>query len=126
MRFLIGSGAAYVILSVIGEGEPEIAKALAFALATTVILGDGGGVLSYLNSSKNETDTTKKAVSDDVAPVASSAEDYPAVTGPFTPPTSPTLLEQFQEDSDYGYSGSLDKIQPQQFRPDRVGFIPGY
>lgn len=122
VRFLIGSGAAYVILSAIGEGEPEVAKALAFAVATTVVLGDGGGVLSYLNG-HGETDT-KKAQPDDNAPLTSSADLYAASTGPFTPELD-TDLDEFQEDGAYLWPSSVSKIQPQQFQLDLVGAFPG-
>jgi hypothetical protein len=58
-RFLIGSGAAFLILSALAEAEPEVAKALAFAIATTVVIGQGDGVLSYLNQ-RGEIDTQKQ------------------------------------------------------------------
>jgi hypothetical protein len=57
-RFLIGSGVAYLGLSALSEVEPEVAKGLAIAIATTVLLGDGGGVLSYI-ATHGETDTQK-------------------------------------------------------------------
>lgn len=49
MRFLIGSGVAYLALSALAEGEPEVAKALAIAIASTVVLGQGDGLFSYVN-----------------------------------------------------------------------------
>lgn len=57
-KFLIGSGVAFLILSAIADVEPELAQALAIAVCTTVILGEGGGVLSYINN--GEMDTKKK------------------------------------------------------------------
>lgn len=56
-RFLIGSGVAYLILSALAEGEPELAKGLAIGVMTTILLGEGGGVLSYINH--GEIDTQK-------------------------------------------------------------------
>lgn len=58
-KFLIGSGVAFLILSALSEAEPELANAFAIAIATTVVLGDGGGVLSYINN--GEMDTKKGA-----------------------------------------------------------------
>lgn len=70
-RFLIGSGAAFLVISAIGEVEPQVAQALAIAVMTTVLLGEGGGVLSYI-SGRGEIDTKKpvhpKRVPDDVEP----------------------------------------------------------
>lgn len=57
-RFLIGSGVAFLIISALADVEPELASAFAIAVATTVVLGDGGGVLSYINT--GEIDTQKK------------------------------------------------------------------
>lgn len=48
-RFIIGSGVAYLALSALAEGEPEVAKALAIAIASTVVLGEGDGVFAYVN-----------------------------------------------------------------------------
>ncbi len=56
MRFIIGSGVAYLALSALSEGEPEVAKALAIAVATTVVLGEGDGVFAYINK-YGEADT---------------------------------------------------------------------
>lgn len=71
-RFLIGSGAAFLVISAIAEVEPEIGQALAIAVMTTVLLGEGGGVLTYI-SGKGEIDTQKpgyhpKREPDDVEP----------------------------------------------------------
>lgn len=49
MRFLIGSGVAFIALSALAEGEPEVAKALSIAIASTVVLGEGDGVFAYVN-----------------------------------------------------------------------------
>lgn len=58
-RFLIGSGVAFLILSAMADlGIEEVANAFAIAIATFVVLGDGGGVLSYINS--GEMDTRKQ------------------------------------------------------------------
>lgn len=57
MRFFIGSGIAYVGLAGIAEISPEVAKGLAIAVVATALLGEGGGVLSYLTA-KGELDTT--------------------------------------------------------------------
>lgn len=56
-RFLIGSGVAFLIISAMADAEPELAQAFAIAICTTVVLGDGGGVLSYINN--GEMDTAK-------------------------------------------------------------------
>lgn len=64
-RFLIGSGVAFLILSAMadmGEGMAEVAKGLAAGVASTVVLGDGGGLLSYINT--GEVDTQKKQPKD--------------------------------------------------------------
>lgn len=58
-RFLIGSGAAFLAISALAEAEPEVAQALALAVMTTVLLGEGGGVLTYING-RDEINTTKK------------------------------------------------------------------
>lgn len=57
-RFLIGSGVAFLLLSALAEAEPEVAKALSIAVLTTVLLGEGDGVLSYLNG-RGEINTAK-------------------------------------------------------------------
>jgi hypothetical protein len=58
-RFLIGAGVAFTLLSFLAEAEPEVAQALAVAVLVTVLLGEGDGVLSYLNQ-RGELDTSKK------------------------------------------------------------------
>lgn len=61
-RFLIGSGAAFLLISGLAEFEPEIGQALALAVMTTVLLGEGGGALSYING-KGEIDTQRRGTS---------------------------------------------------------------
>jgi hypothetical protein len=122
-RFLIGSGAVYVVLSAIAEGEPEVAKALAAAVATTVVIGDGGGVLSYLNG-HGETDTTRpKSEQEDNSPLVSSADIYTTEAGPFTPEASG--LEEFEEHGGWAQDSSITAIRPQVFVPDVIGLFPG-
>lgn len=122
-RFLIGSGAVYVALSAIGEGEPEVAKALAVAVSTTIVLGDGGGVLSYL-SQNGEIDTTRPKSDAEVnTPLGTSAELYGSEEGPFTPELGE--LEEFQEHGGWADSGSITRIHQQPFVPDVIGLIPG-
>lgn len=61
-RFLIGSGVAFLILSAMadmGEGAAEVAKGLAAGVMSTVVLGEGGGLLSYIDH--GEVDTQKKS-----------------------------------------------------------------
>lgn len=59
-KFLLGSGVVYLVLSVLADaGQEEVAKALAVAVMTTVILGEGNGALSWLNK-KGEIDTHRK------------------------------------------------------------------
>lgn len=59
-QFLIGSGTAFLVISALAEAEPEVAQAIALAVMTTVLLGEGGGVLSYINK-RGEVDTKKSA-----------------------------------------------------------------
>lgn len=60
-RFLLGSGVLFLILSVMADsGLDELAKALSIAVMTTVILGEGNGVLSWINQ-KGEVDTQRSA-----------------------------------------------------------------
>ena len=66
-RFLIGSGVAFLALSALAEAEPEVAKALAIAVLTTVLIGQGDGVLSYLNQ-HGELDTQRTPGFTPVAP----------------------------------------------------------
>lgn len=122
MRFLIGSGAAFVILSAIGEGEPEVAKALAVAMAATVVIGDGGGVLSYMNG-HGELDTKKPnpQTADDNSPLFSSADLYEGQEGPFTPDPS----SNSDYDGKYGYDSSVVAVRTTTYRPDTITLIPG-
>lgn len=64
-RFLIGSGLAFLILSAMGNTEAlgEIAKGLAVGVMTTILLGEGGGVLTYFVG-EHESDTRKKGRQD--------------------------------------------------------------
>jgi hypothetical protein len=59
-RFLIGSGIAFMVFSAMGSTPAlaEVAKGLAVGIMTTIVLGDGGGVLTYF-AGKEETDTQK-------------------------------------------------------------------
>ena len=120
LRFLIGSGAAFVILSAIGEGEPEVAKALALAVATTVVIGEGGGVLSYINEGEINTDkkTTKDANknpnSADEAYAHSSAELYDAEP-----------VETADIESPGVWPSSIAAIHRQPFVLDLITPIPG-
>lgn len=123
-RFLIGSGAAFVILSAIGEGEPEVAKALAIAVATTTVLGDGGGVLSYINNGEIDTKKSNPLSAEDGTALVSSADIYGGETGPFTPET-PDDLEEFQEHGAELYPSSVVVIRPKPFLNDTIGLIPG-
>jgi hypothetical protein len=55
-RFLIGCGVAFFAISAIGEAEPEVANALAFAVMVTVLLSDqSSGVLEYFNNGEMDT-----------------------------------------------------------------------
>lgn len=59
-RFLIGSGIAFLVLSAMGNTESlgEVAKGLAVGVMTTILLGEGGGVLTYFIGER-ESDTRK-------------------------------------------------------------------
>lgn len=70
-RFLIGSGVAFLLLSALAEGEPEVAKALSIAVLTTVLIGQGDGVLSYINH-RGEIDTAQR-----FTPTAAQLADKP-------------------------------------------------
>lgn len=58
-KFLIGSGVAFLLLSALAEVDADLGNALAVAVCATVVIGDGGGVLSYINN--GEMDTQKKS-----------------------------------------------------------------
>lgn len=62
-RFIVGSGLSYLLLSAMAQGEAsgEIAKGLALGVMTTILLGDGGGLFSYI-AGDAETDTAKKRI----------------------------------------------------------------
>lgn len=84
-KFLIGSGVAFLALSAIAEVDSDLGNALAIAVCATVVLGDGGGVLSYINN--GEMDTAKRTKSktpdkagdhDTASPYAHGAQDRPA------------------------------------------------
>jgi hypothetical protein len=68
-RFIVGSGLSYLILSAMAQGEAsgEIAKGLALGVMTTILLGDGGGLFSYI-AGDAETDTAKKRILADSPP----------------------------------------------------------
>jgi len=93
-RFLIGSSVAFLILSAMSETDTgsELAKGLAMGIATTVVLGEGGGLLSYLDG-RGETDTqrdTKRRASSSAATSGlqpSAPADDPAILTPTSGPT---------------------------------------
>jgi hypothetical protein len=87
-KFLIGSGVAFLCLSAIAEVDTELGNALAVAVCATVVIGEGGGVLSYINN--GEMDTQKRpaktpTVSGDhdvASPYAHGDSPHPAVPNP--------------------------------------------
>lgn len=92
-RFLIGSGVGFLLLSAMangGEAMAEIAKGLALGIMTTVLLGEGGGVLSYLGG---EVDTQKSKGAmppkgSDEEQALSEGHQMSAVVTWFNPPAS--------------------------------------
>lgn len=55
-RFFFGNGVLFLMLSGLAEFEEEIAKALALAIVTFTVLGEGGGVLDhFLGSGTSKT-----------------------------------------------------------------------
>jgi len=68
-KFLVGSAFAFMILSAMGQGETtgEVAKGLALGVMTTVLLGEGGGLFSYV-AGDAEVDTAKRRVLADTPP----------------------------------------------------------
>lgn len=126
LKFLMGSGAVYVILSGIGEAEPELAKALAAAVAVTVVLGEGNGVLGYI-SPKGEISTQPKSDEDESGPLGSSADLYPSESGPFVPDYPAGLEDEFQEHGDFGpaSSNSWPSAPYRKFVPDTISPFPG-
>lgn len=64
LRFYFGNGVLFLMLSLLAEMEEEIAKTLALAVATFVVIGEGGGVLDHFmgkGTSKSTLDTTPSA-----------------------------------------------------------------
>lgn len=68
-KFIVGSGLSYLLLSAMAQGEAsgEIAKGLALGVMTTILLGDGGGLFSYI-AGDAEVNTTKKQILADSPP----------------------------------------------------------
>ena len=92
-KFLIGTGVAFTLLSALAEAEPEVAQALAVAVLVTVLLGEGDGVLSYLND-RGEIDTKKGG----------------GKAARFTPPSLPDSPVQLNRSAPQGVSGRT--VQP--------------
>lgn len=66
-KFLVGSAIAYLLLSAMGNTEAmgEVAKGLALGVMTTVVLGEGGGVLSYIaGDGEMDTATERRILTD--------------------------------------------------------------
>lgn len=65
-RFLIGSGMAYLLLSSLGnmDAMSEIAKGLAVGVMSTIVLGEGGGVMSYFVGLEGDTKAPKAKSAD--------------------------------------------------------------
>lgn len=113
-QFLIGSGVAFLIISAMAEAEPDLAKAFAGAIATTVVLGEGGGVLSYINA-RGEMDTAKRSSSKGretsaVRPNSNKSVDVESEDR--TPVSAPTIPQR--------RTGPLVPAYP-PFRADTVG-----
>lgn len=80
-RFLIGSGVTFLLLSAMADmGEPELANAFAVAVCTTVVLGEGGGVLSYINNGEMDTHKGNTPKTTAPSPVNTSHETPRPVT----------------------------------------------
>lgn len=106
-KFLIGSGVAYLGLSALAQGQPDVAQGLALGIMTTIVLGEGGGVLSYLDE-RGETDTQKaKKPKDD------------EIGAPFNNPARP--LEDIGGGGDFPEPDSMNGA----YRPDTVPGFPG-
>lgn len=63
MRFLIGSGMAFLVFSAMAgasEDLGELAKGLALGVMTTILLGEGGGVMTYFVGEKEVNTTAPK------------------------------------------------------------------
>lgn len=73
-RFFVGNGLLWLGLMSLDEFEPEIANALALAVVTFVVIGEGGGVLTHYvsNGRHNEFDTRRKAATGSPDPAADS------------------------------------------------------
>lgn len=102
-RFLIGSGIVYLALSMFANVSGEVAKGLAIGIMTTVLLGDGGGVLSYLDT--GEVDTRKPAKAKGDTPTYSDRVRAPGsrVAGPAIPVAGNT--QPYKRDTVPGYPG---------------------
>lgn len=62
-RFFFGTGILFLMLSLLADAEEEIAKALALAIVTFTLLGEGGGVLDHFlgtGSAKTTLNTDPK------------------------------------------------------------------
>lgn len=116
LKFFIGSAAAYVILSGIGEVEPNVAKALAVAIAVTMIFGEGNGALKFLDT-HGETDTRPKSAAGEIDPLVSSADQIYSSEPVEVADTGPG---QWTNDS----SLFSTKASP-PYTPDTVGAFPG-
>jgi hypothetical protein len=98
-KFLIGAGITFTLLSFLSDFSPAAANALALAIATTALFGEGGGVLTYLNK-EGDLDTPTNADAKDAqdtrtakkgaAPIQKQASS-PAINNPGLPLTQPTL-----------------------------------
>lgn len=119
-KFLIGSGVAYLVLSVLADASPDLAKGLAIGVATTVVMGEGGGVLSYINTGEMDTakrphKTLKKAEQDFAATVVPDVtvtplssrfpSGTPVVTGPAVP-------GRYKHDTPNPFPGIVIPIRP--------------
>lgn len=60
-KFLIGGGIVFTVLAGLADVEPELAAPLAIGVVTTMLLGEGNGILEYLNQ-RGEIDTAPKKV----------------------------------------------------------------
>lgn len=57
-RFFVGNSLLWLALLALDEFEPEIANALSIAIATFVVIGEGGGVLNRYVENRNPTPPT--------------------------------------------------------------------
>lgn len=81
LRFYIGNGVLWILLTMFGRVEEELTKSVAVAIAVFAVLGEGGGILDHFlgkGASSTTLDTTPKE--DDRQPVA------------YTPMTNPNIL----------------------------------